>query len=201
MKRIITLALIGLLLLCGACAQPAPPASTTQPPEPPEPGSPVLAVSFDYQRQSGSASNQFAVWIEDMEGNLVKTLAATAYTAKGGYKVRPDSISTWVGKALDVSDFDAVATATPRKNTTFTCTWDGLDETGNAVPPGTYRFVVEGTLRWKNYVLYTGLLDFSGESAQGVPEFFFAGEGRQPALDEDAPECGMITNVKAEYIA
>ena len=184
-----------LLLLFAACTkQPAAPAPTTQLPGP---GGPSLTVSFDYAKQSGTASNQFAVWIEDMDGKLVKTLCATEFTAKGGYKNRPDSIAVWVSKAMGVSDFDAVATATPKRDTTFTCTWDFMDETGMPAVPGTYRFVVEGTLRWKNYVLYTGLLEIAGESVQGAPEFFFAGEGRQPALDEGAPECGMITNVRA----
>jgi len=29
---------------------------------------PVVIMSFDYEKQSGYASNQFAVWIEDLMG-------------------------------------------------------------------------------------------------------------------------------------
>ena len=196
--RGIAFTLLGIVLLCAGCAKtPAPPPPETQ--TQPE-GQPMLSVTFDFKRQSGSASNQFAVWIEDLDGSLVKTLYATEYTAEGGWEVRPDSLAAWVRKAMGVSDFDAVATATP-KSGEVSVAWDLKDEQGNAVPPGTYRFVVEGTLRWKNYVLYSGEIAIGGGNAvvQAEPEFFFAGDGRQPALGESAPECGMITSVQAAY--
>jgi len=199
MKRIIALALIGLVLLCAGCAKaPSPPESTA-----PAAKSGGLAVTIDYEKQSGSASNQYAVWIEDIDGNLIKTLYATAYTAKGGWKNRPDSLALWVSKAMGISDFDAFASATPKSSGTWSSYWDLTDEAGGVVLPGTYRFLVEGTLRWKNHVIFTGEIEIGGANGivEAVPEFFFAGEGRQPALDEDAPECGMITNVKAEYVA
>ena len=59
----------------------------------------TLEVSFDYQRQAGPGSNQYAVWIENEKGDVVKTLFVTSYTTKGrarggqqpqrGYIVRP----------------------------------------------------------------------------------------------------------------
>ena len=196
-KRIAISMLALALLICAGCAE-APPAAPTQAEETQPEGRHSLSVTFDFKRQSGSASNQFAVWIEDLNGGkLVKTLCATEYTAEGGWEVRPDSLATWVRKAMGVSDFDAVAAATP-KSGRVSYTWDFMAEDGMHVPPGVYRFVVEGTLRWKNYVLFTGLID-SEPSVQGEPEFFFAGDGRYPALDENAPECGMITNVQAVY--
>jgi hypothetical protein len=89
-------------------------------------------------------------------------------------------------------DFDAVAGATPRPGP-VAFVWDLTYDDGGAVPPGVYKFLVEGTLRWKNYVLYTGEIEVGGadSSAQALAEF----------ADETAKECGMITNVKAEYIA
>ncbi|MDR2687010.1 MAG: DUF2271 domain-containing protein [Oscillospiraceae bacterium] len=193
----IALACALLLLLCAGCAKtPTPPESTA--PASKEGG---LIVTFDYEKQSGHASNQYAVWIEDMDGKLVKTLCATEFTAKGGYKNRSDSLATWVNKAMGVSDFDAVASATP-KTGTWSCWWDLTDEAGDVVLPGTYKFLVEGTLRWKNYVLFTGEIeigDAAGAGAQAVPEYFFKGEGNQPALDESAPEARMITHVRAAY--
>ena len=42
-----------------------------------------LEVSFDYQRQGGPGSNQYAVWIENEKGDVVKTLFVTSYTTKG----------------------------------------------------------------------------------------------------------------------
>jgi len=198
-KRIVIAMLALTLFLFAGCAK------ESLPPEPAlAPNTPgALTITFDYEKQSGSASNQYAVWISHMDGTLVKTLCATAYTAKGGYKVRPDSIATWVGKATGISDFDAVATATPKSSGSVSNVWDLTDEAGNAVPAGQYYFLVEGTLRWQNRVLYVGEINIGGEStvAEAVPDYVFRGEGRQPALDESAPETGMIKNVRAEYIA
>ena len=59
-----------------------------------------LEVSFNYQRQQGPGSNQYAVWIENEKGEVVKTLFVTSFTTKGrvrgneqpmrGYIKRPD---------------------------------------------------------------------------------------------------------------
>ena len=43
----------------------------------------TLEVSFNYQRQAGPGSNQYAVWIENEKGEFVKTLFVTSYTTKG----------------------------------------------------------------------------------------------------------------------
>ena len=111
MRKISLLAALLTLVLLSACSgddrQSEPPV--------PEPG--VLTVTFDYEKQSGHASNQFAVWIEDMEGSLIKTLYATKFTAGGGYKNRPDSISLWVEKSglasMPKAELDAVTGSPP----------------------------------------------------------------------------------------
>ena len=66
----------------------------------------TLEVSFDYQKQAGPGSNQYAVWIENEKGDVVKTLFVTSYTTKGrvrgneqpmrGYVKRPNCVPTWV---------------------------------------------------------------------------------------------------------
>ena len=42
----------------------------------------TLEVSFNYQRQQGPGSNQYAVWIENEKGEVVKTLFVTSFTTK-----------------------------------------------------------------------------------------------------------------------
>jgi hypothetical protein len=163
-----------------------------------------VTVSFDYESQSGHASNQFAVWIEDADGNMVNTLYATKYTAGGGYERRPDSIRNWVEKSgladMTAAQADAVSGATP-KSGKLSYVWDLTDGNGNAVPDGKYAFVVEGTMRWKNYVLSRGDIEVGGDSvtATAEPTYHFEGDGDNAALTEDSAETNMIANVVAEY--
>ena len=162
-------------------------------------------ISFDYVKQSGSASNQFAVWIEDMSGNYLQTVFATRWTANGGFNTRPDSVALWVEKSGIASMpsyyVDAVSGATPQTGE-FTCVWDLTDIDGNTVPSGEYRVFVEGTLRWKNYVLYSGVIEIGNTSAtiQADAEFVYAGSGNQSALTSDSPENSMIGAVTASFM-
>ena len=106
----------------------------------------LLEISFDYQVQPGPGSNQFAVWIENTNGEVVKTIFVTSYTTKGrargeekpkrGYLVRPNCVPKWVKIAkpdtkLD-AQLDAVTGATPKENGTQTFVWDFRDDLGNS---------------------------------------------------------------------
>lgn len=164
-----------------------------------------VLISFDFTPQSGHASNQFAVWIEDGSGNYVKTLYATRFTANGGYKNRPDSIPTWVmtsGLAsMSKSETDAITGATPKAGT-LSFTWDLTDAGGIAVPSGEYSFFVEGSLRWKNRVIYSGKITVGGAPAtvSADAEFFYEATASQPALTGDSPENSMIGAVTANFV-
>jgi Predicted periplasmic protein len=167
-------------------AQTAPPESAA--PESPESSSaPVsappisgsLTISFPFERQSGSASNQFAVWIENgADGEHIRTLYATAFTANGGWKIREQSLPVWVEqfgvKERTSAEIDAVTGATPAPGT-LTYTWDGTDESGALVAAGEYRVVVEGSLRWENQVQYTCLLTLEDTEQSGVAEAVYSG--------------------------
>ena len=161
-----------------------------------------IVISFDYMKQAGSASNQFAVWIEDMDGNYLQTVFVTRWTANGGFKTRPDSIALWAHKSGIASMpsyyADAVSGATPQTGE-ITCVWNLTDIDGNTVPPGEYRFFVEGTLRWKNYVLYSGVIEIGDAPAtvHADAEFIYEASGNQPALTGDSPENAMIRAVTA----
>ena len=130
----------------------------------------TLEVSFNYQRQAGPGSNQYAVWIENEKGEFVKTLFVTSYTTKGrarggeqpkrGYIVRPACVPVWVktSKAEEKTDvqLDAVTGATPQSGGIQTFTWDLTDEQGKAVPQGTYKVKVEATLIFDSDIVYAG---------------------------------------------
>ena len=163
----------------------------------------ALEVSFDYQRQAGPGSNQYAVWIENEKGNVVKTLFVTSYTTKGrarggeqpkrGYIVRPACVPKWVKtvKADEKTDqqLDAVTGATPQAGGVQTFTWDFTDEQGKAVPQGDYKVVVEATLFFDSDIIYSGT--FSTKDKEGNVKL------TSTLTKEDEQHKNMVTNVKA----
>ena len=163
-----------------------------------------LEVSFNYQRQETHGSNQYAVWIENEKGEVVKTLFVTAYTAKGrargdeqlvrGYIKRPYCVPTWVKdvKAESLSDeqLDAFTGATPQNSGVKTFTWDFTDQQGKKVKPGTYQVFVEATLFDASAVLYKGFFSTKDNVGNAVS---FASQYTVPEDDHK----GMVTEVKA----
>ena len=142
MKRILCIAVFGLVFF-RLPAQNAVPQSGVE-------------ISFVFNRQSGFASNQFAVWIEDGRGNHVRTLFATRFTASGGWQRRPLSIPLWVRQsglsALNSREIDGFSGATPRTGA-VSYRWDGRDRNGNPAAVGEYTVFLEATLRNENRVL------------------------------------------------
>jgi hypothetical protein len=197
-KFILLFTAVFLLVFLTACDE----SDTYAPPTAFEAGK--LTVTFDYEKLSGYASNQFAVWIEDMDGNFINTIVATRWTAQGGYKNRPDSIAVWVSKSdpasMQQADIDAISGATPNTGE-LSYTWNLTDTQGNTVPPGDYKFFVEGTLRWKNSVLYSGVITLgdSPMTVQAEAEFFYEASDNQAAFTGESPENAMIGAVTASY--
>ena len=158
-----------------------------------------VELSFNYQKQSGAGSNQWAVWIENAEGKVVRTLTVTSFTSKGrggrrGYTFRPTCVPTWVknAKAEEMTDeqIDAVTGATPSQSGVQTYTWDFKDAAGKDVPAGDYKICFEATLYFNSILLYTGsfsTMDIAGDikRTSTLPE-------------EDEQHKNMITEVKAQ---
>lgn len=74
-----------------------------------------------------------AAWVEDKDGNVVKDLGATRFTATGGFLRRKEALPLWVAKThpenMKSADVDAIAQATPQPGKQ-TIMWDGaLDVT------------------------------------------------------------------------
>jgi hypothetical protein len=157
----------------------------------------AVEVSFVFTRQSGAASNQYAVWVEDAAGAVVKTLYATQYTARGGWKVRAQSIPLWVKKSgvasMSKASLDAITAATPRAGTVV-YTWDGTDTSGKKAPRGEYRVVIEGSLRWGGRVVYTAVVSENAAGQIAVETRYYDGETE--LTDSGIPlEKNMISSV------
>ena len=165
----------------------------------------MVEISFDFKKQSGHASNQFAVWIAYQNGDFLDTIYATEFTAEGGFKNRPDSISNWTKisglNQMTKEEVDTITGPTPKEGR-LTFTWDMIYDDGSRVPPGKYIVYVEGSLRWKNSVIYSAVIDTeAGETTiEADREFIFEGNDDQPALDENSDEAGMIGPVTIKFI-
>jgi len=180
MKKYIFILLLTFIVLANASAQNA------------------AEISFNFTRQSGSASNQYAIWIEDAKGQLIKTLYVVRWTSNGGYKTRPTSIPMWVKKSdvanLSKAQLDVISGATPRTGA-LTYTWDGTDNKGAAVPAGDYILVLEGTLRWENMVYYRAPIALGkGAAAAQVSAEYVSGDRDTTA------ERAMFSDVKVRVL-
>ena len=183
--RIILLAVLSAVIAMPASAQRSKKASAAE-------------LSFNYQKQAGAGSNQWAVWIENSEGKVVRTLTVTSFTSKGrggrrGYTFRPTCVPTWVknAKAEEMSDeqIDAVTGATPKESGIQTYTWDFKDADGKDVPAGDYKICLEATLYFNSIILYSGT--FSTKDKAGEIKL------TSTLTEEDEAHKNMITEVKA----
>jgi len=140
---------------------------------------PAAELTFTFTRQSGRASNQYAVWIEDSNGQYIRTLYATRWTAAGGWSRRPTSIPIWVNRSglagKTREQVNAIAGATPGTGR-VTYTWDGTNSRGEAVPPGDYVLFLEGTLRWENQVLHRAPIRIGHGAATAQVSVQFTGD-------------------------
>jgi hypothetical protein len=86
--------------------------------------------------------NIVAVWIEDNQGNFVKTLLAYAQTRK-------THLNTWeattTAAGSPFNTVDAITGATKSSHGLRTCSWNGTDVSGTLVADGTYKIRMELT--------------------------------------------------------
>ncbi|MBP5721604.1 MAG: DUF2271 domain-containing protein [Bacteroidales bacterium] len=164
-----------------------------------------LEISFNYDKKPGAGSNQYAVWIENAQGEVVKTLFVTQFTSKGrvrggtrerGYTFRPTCMPTWVKhvKAESLSDeqMDAFTGATPASSGLQTFTWDFTDQAGKPVPGGEYRFYVEATYNGPSIVTYSGTVS-SGQKAGDV-------QFKTEYTEESEDRKDMVSNVRVRIL-
>ena len=113
----------------------------------------TISINFDFTKKLGLASNQFAVWVENEKGMLVKNLFVTDFTARKGWEKRPESLPSW-RKAVKDANIDGISSATP-KSGKFQLQWDIKNEDGEPVEKGIYTVFIEANIKWENTVLFT----------------------------------------------
>lgn len=161
-----------------------------------------VEITFDYERKSGPGSNQYAVWIENEKGEVVKNLFVTSFTTKGrvregqpikrGYTYRPACVPTWVtnAKASEMTDteLDAFTGATPKESGKQTFLWDFTDNEGKRVVKGAYKVFVEATLKNECRIQFSGTVKSKAKKGEVVMNVIETGSNEQYA--------GMVKNVK-----
>jgi FAD:protein FMN transferase len=106
-----------------------------------------------------------AVWAEDANGKLVRNIEAWA----GKTKYYRDLDAWWKinGSSYDVSSI----TKPTRDPGRYRLVWNGLDDRGRPVPPGTYQIVVETNREHGNYYKRnTAILCGPKPSSASLPE-------------------------------
>ena len=160
-------------------------------------GAAGIEICFIYQRGTTIASNQLAVWVEDADGAVVKTLMVTDFTAgRRGYRDRTMSLPAWVAAAdpesMTDEEIDTVSGATPGQGE-LVYVWDFTNQSGGRVPEGIYTVHVEGTFYWESDVLYTAVINTTNPGNE-VPV-----EMKRTAPDDHQNE-DMITEVQIRVI-
>lgn len=183
MKKIAFFLVLTVLILANAAAQQGSKQAA------------AAEITFTYTKQGGVASNQFAIWVEDEQGNYIKTLYATRFTANGGWKRRAASLPLWVKQSnlaeMSGKEIDAISSSTPKAGN-ITYSWNGTNDKGKAVPDGAYVFILEATLRNENFVIYRIPVSIGkgSSAAEAIAEY----------SGESTAERSMIANVKVKVL-
>lgn len=155
-----------------------------------------VEISIQWKKTGGFGSNQCAVWVENENGNHIKTLYVSKFTGKGGFKKRPDCLTEWRNKAKITDsipdEIDAVTQSTPKngKNLFY---WDLTDSNNSTTPQGIYYLKVEANLRFEKRVVWTAKIDTSKneDSCNAVAEYF--------SVEEDSVKENTVIDVFVEY--
>jgi hypothetical protein len=151
----------------------------------------TVTITYTLTRMSKIASDQLAVWIEDGQGKLVKTIFVTNFMAKRkGYISRPQCCPEWVKAAdpaaMSAAQIDAISGAT-QKAGKITLKWDCTDSKGNPVPAGAYLYKVEGNISWEQRVIWTGgiIVGEKGNTSAAAPLFMPDAKKASPTILAD----------------
>lgn len=124
------------------------------------PASAAATVSWTFAASGGMSRNPYmAVWIEDADGNFVKTLALY-HKANGDNWL--DSLANWYAAS---GGTDTTTSGTVPAGT-FTATWDGSTAAGGRATEGTYYVCVESVVEHGGQSLVREQVSFGATDSQ-----------------------------------
>lgn len=127
-----------------AAAESTAQASSGQPSGDVVPAGAELAVNFSYTPSSngGRVRNPYiAVWVEDLDGNLIQTVALW-YEQSGKGQRWLDDLRTWTS-AFGATGGEVTTSGATRSPGAYSVVWDTTGLDGSAVAQGTYVVYVE----------------------------------------------------------
>ena len=126
-----------------------------------------LAVSFEISRVEGGRYQRpyVAAWIEDKDGFPVRTLLLWLLQSEKGQRWIPD-LRRWhrgdqMRRLTEDKDLVATVSGATRNPGKYNLIWDGKDDHGDVLKPGTYTFHLEsarehGTYQWVKHEFTVG---------------------------------------------
>jgi hypothetical protein len=122
-----------------------------------------LTVAVDLARPGGFAKRPYvAVWIEDKDRFPVRTIALWFQKSRYLPELKAWSRDERLRATTEGTDIiDSVSSAT-RSPGSYTFKWDGKDQRGNLVKPGTYFVLIEVAREHGTYQIFRQEMDFSG---------------------------------------
>ena len=115
--------------------------------------------SFEISGPAGNARRYrrpyVAVWVEDKDGLTARTLALWLMTRQPGPRWHPD-LKRWyrddkVRRLADDTDLIDTISRPTRPPGKYTVTWDGKDDHGKPLGPGTYTVCIEAAREHGTY--------------------------------------------------
>jgi hypothetical protein len=171
-----------LLLLAAAFSAPSP-----------APASGSVSVSFLYMPPSQiEPTYHTAIWLEDQDGALVKTLFVSHDLSSTEYRMG-DACPDWVNQAhwetAAPSLVDAVTGPTPNVGSGALA----FDVAALGLAAGTYRFKLQVHISEKFNVLYTGRLSIGAAANEATLEILYS-----PSKPPGGTE--FVRDVRARYL-
>lgn len=143
-----------------------------------------LAVSFTFSPTEGGRRIEnpyIAVWVEDTNGNLVRTISLWYEQSQEGPKWL-SHLSRWT--SVTNESVDTTTSGATRVPGEYTVAWDGVADDGSVIADGEYVLFVESSRRGGAYDITTTPISVGGSG-----------------FSVQLPDSGELTAVSAELLA
>lgn len=138
-----------------------------------------MAIDFTFASTMGGPTRNpyIAVWVEDPDGNLIKTVALWVEQSFKAERYIHE-MRGW----YDLTGGDLTMSTATRVAGQYSLLWDGMDDEGNAVQQGEYVVRIEAAREHGPYELVSQTVTVGSES-----------------FDATADDQGEVSNVSLRY--